>query len=85
MKADEKRGNCEWKKDRVYGQEMLNYVDKKCDLGLREGHRSEIKIQRTRTREIWESSKKLRTKHLYFLYIFNAFKMARFAFQKGPF
>ena len=31
---------------------MLNYIDKNFNLGLCEGHRSEIKIRRTRTREI---------------------------------
>ena len=46
---------------------------------------SEIKILRPQIREIWEFSKTLETKHLYFLYIFRAFKMTHFALQNGPF
>ena len=46
---------------------------------------SEIKILRPQIREIWEFSKMLETKHLYFLYIFGACKMAHFTLQNGPF
>ena len=61
---------------------------------------SEIKILRPQIREIWEFSKTLETKHLYFLYIFCRLqngpfytskrpillsKMNHFAEQNGPF
>ena len=46
---------------------------------------SEIKILRPQIRENWEFSKTLETKHLYFLYIFDACRMAHFTLQNGPF
>ena len=44
-----------------------------------------IKIRRAQISEICEFFKTLKTKHLYFLYIFDACKMIHFTLQNGPF
>ena len=67
------------------GGTILNYIDKKCVLGLWECHLSEIKVRRTRTSDSRESRKRLEAKHLYFLDIFLASRTAHSALQNGPF
>ena len=64
---------------------MLKHIDKKSVLGLRECHRSEIKIRRTRTRDSRGSAKPLETNDLCFLYILSGFKMTHFELQNEPF